>query len=139
METILPARPDDLLVVDDEPDILAVLGECFRDDGYRVWTATSVAGALDHLHTRHVDLVLTDAFRHPADRTPWESLTRLRAGAGAIPVIIVSAYNSRSFTGYAERGFAALIAKPFDLDTLSTVVRQTIDHDRATHGHGSVL
>jgi DNA-binding NtrC family response regulator len=91
-----------------------------------------VAEALAALRTVRVDLVLTDAFR--ADEAdPWASLARLRQRAQDTPFVICSAHVVDSFDGYAQRGFAGLVAKPFDPDALSALLRQTIERDRAAH------
>jgi DNA-binding response OmpR family regulator len=50
-------------------------------------------------------------------------LDRLRAAAATIPVIIRTAHNPALFDGWGERGYADLIAKPFDLDDLAGRVR----------------
>ena len=131
MEPNLPAHPGQLLVVDDDPAILALLRDTFCDDFYRVLTATSMAKGLAALRAFRVDLVLTDAFRAD-DQDPWASLDRLREQAGNAPVVICSAHAGHSFDGYDKRGFAALVPKPFDLDALGAVVRQAIDRSRAS-------
>lgn len=138
MDTTQPARPGHLLVVDDDPAILALLRDTFRDDGYRVSTATGVAAGIAMLRTFRVDLVLADAFRAD-DCEPWASLDRLRDRARGTPVVICSAHTERSFEGYAARGFAGLVTKPFDLDALSAVMRQTMDHARRRHGQRHVV
>lgn len=126
MSSTLPPCPGHLLVMDDDPAILTLLREAFREDGYRVLAARSVAEGLAALRAFRVDLVLTDAFRTD-ERDPWSSLLRVRDQARDTPVVICSAHSGRSFDGYAERGFAALVPKPFDLDALGAVIRQAID------------
>jgi DNA-binding NtrC family response regulator len=128
-----PPRVGTLLVIDDDPTLRTLLRRAFSDDGYRVLTAISVAEGLAMLRTFRVDLVLTDAFRTPGETDPWTNLARLRDRARGTPVVICSAHRERSFAGYAQRGFAGLVAKPIGLDALSAVVRQTIDRDRAAH------
>ena len=123
-------HPGTLLVVDDDPTILEVLRAVLADDGYRVLVAPTIDLALDLLRAFRVQLVLVDAFRDHADPDPWANLDRIRARARETPVVIVSAHSEKSFTGYAQRGFADLLTKPFDLDELSALVRQTIAHGR---------
>jgi len=50
----------EVLVVDDEVVVLTVLREILRRGGYRVTTAASAEEAIDLMHKRHFDLVLTD-------------------------------------------------------------------------------
>jgi CheY-like chemotaxis protein len=59
-----PSRAEDrgrtMLVVDDEPDVAAVLAEMLAEEGHQVETATSGAVALARLAERRYDLVWTD-------------------------------------------------------------------------------
>ncbi len=50
----------EVLVVDDEAVVLTVLREALRRGGYRVTTAASAEEAIDLMHKRRFDLVLTD-------------------------------------------------------------------------------
>jgi CheY-like chemotaxis protein len=83
-----------------------------------------VAEALRHAR---VGLLLADA-RLPGaggvagDR--WAAVERVRALAGAAPVVIVTAYRAEDFADYAARGFAGLLTKPFDLDELTATARR---------------
>jgi two-component system KDP operon response regulator KdpE len=130
MRSTQPPRPGDLLVLDDDPAIRALLREAFREEGYRVLAARSLADGLAALRTFRVDLVLTDAFRTD-EPDPWSALLRVREQARATPVVICSAHGEHGLDGYAERGFAALVPKPFDLDALGAVIRQAIARSRA--------
>lgn len=49
-----------LLIVDDEPHLIEVLGEWFRTAGYDVRTATDGIEALQHLRAYPADVVITD-------------------------------------------------------------------------------
>lgn len=114
-----------LLVVEDDADTLDLLRECLAEAGFRVTAATSIEAALDALVAQRFDLVLSDAFRvfGALDRDPWSVLTLLRAAAGGTPCVILSANDALSFAGYAERGFAGLVLKPFDIDGLVAAIR----------------
>jgi DNA-binding NtrC family response regulator len=132
--TPCPTHLGSVLVIADDPAVLRLLRQALIDDGYRVLTASGVAGGLAMLRTFRVDLVLTDAFRAPGDHDPWGSLARLRDRARGTPVVISSADTARSFAGYDKRGFAGLVTPPFDRNALSAVIRRTLDRDRAAHG-----
>ena len=63
LEGLAPASPAvlrTLLLVDDEPNILAALKRLFRPDGYRLLTAASGAEALELLAVHPVDVILSD-------------------------------------------------------------------------------
>lgn len=58
--------PVDILIVDDEPDVAATLGEMLRRDGHRVAVALSVAEARERIADGSVDVLLSD-IRMPDD------------------------------------------------------------------------
>lgn len=112
-----------VLVVDDDPTITALLREALADEGYRVVTAPTVAGALDILAAIRIELVITDAFRPaPTPGDPWGALDTLAHAAGGIPLLLCTARPAAEYAGYADHGFAALLPKPFDLDALAVTV-----------------
>jgi DNA-binding response OmpR family regulator len=55
------AKPQgDVLVVDDDPDIAAMISDVLRDEGYTVRTAADELLALAALEADHPDLLLLD-------------------------------------------------------------------------------
>jgi DNA-binding response OmpR family regulator len=127
-------RHGDLLVVDDDPTFLGLLREVLGDEGYRVLAVKGLAEAHAALAMFRVDLVLTDAFRETDDLSLWDGITRLRVAAAGVPVVICSAHTEKSFVGFAARGFAGIVPKPFVLAVLSAVVRVAIKRDQAAYG-----
>ncbi|MBK1642084.1 diguanylate cyclase [Chromatium okenii] len=103
-----------LLIVDDVPENLAILGELLRGVGYRVRAANSGAVALKYaLLEPQPDLILLDLMMPEMDGR--EVLTRLRADprTADIPVIFVTAMDSaEAETLCLEQGAADFIAKP---------------------------
>jgi CheY-like chemotaxis protein len=61
------ARQFKVLLVDDEPDILGLLGFAFRSRGYDVTLASDGKSALEILSSREFDLVVTDLHMGPID------------------------------------------------------------------------
>ncbi len=102
-----------ILVVDDSPDVIALLGGMLRDL-YRVKAATSGEACLKIVDSANPpDLVLLDILMPGLDG--FETCRRLKALASgaSIPVLFLTA---RSSDGDVEQGLAAggadLIAKP---------------------------
>jgi DNA-binding response OmpR family regulator len=117
------SRPT-VLVVEGESDLRALLDLALAGAGYRVIVAASHAEALRLLRAFHFDLVLTDSQAQSSlDADRWSGLTRLRAATDGTPMIICTAHAPVVFADYAARGFADLLPKPFDLDTLLAMVR----------------
>lgn len=123
----MPRRPT-VLVVDDDPLVLALLRDLLRDEGYRVVAVTTEADARHALAAFRFALVLTDAFVavSPQGIDSWAALERIRSAAGATPVVICSAHPRRAFAGLAARGFAAHVGKPFDIAALCALVRDLV-------------
>jgi two-component system response regulator QseB len=118
-----------VLVADNDTLIRDLLHEALGDDGFRVLTARDLGTALRALCTLRFDCVLVDTLESPDARDPWASLREIRAAAGATPVVIFTTQERRQFEGYADRGFAGFVAKPFDIDTLSAFILRVIRRD----------
>ena len=121
----MPHRQATILVIDDDAVIREVVCETLRQEGYRAVTAASHAEALRHLAAFRYALILADT-EGATTRDPWPSLEAVRAAAAGTPVFIFSAHLPRSFAGYAERGFAGVISKPFDLDELLATLSKAL-------------
>jgi DNA-binding response OmpR family regulator len=106
-----------ILIVDDEPDILLVLGEFLSKEGFRVLTAKSGPQALDKIREFKVDLVLLDIAM--PGMTGLETLAEMRKISKDTAVIIITAYKDAEKVVEAFRlGAFDCIFKPFDLKYL---------------------
>jgi two-component system, OmpR family, response regulator MprA len=121
-------HPAAILVVEDDPDIRELVRETLRDEGFRVVAATNHTDALVALTAMRFGLILTDTAGGSAVASGdlWDDLDRLRAAAGDTPTLIFSAHDPTAFDGYAARGFAGFIAKPFALHDLLAQIRGTV-------------
>src|SRR4051794_41817542 len=81
----MPAR---ILIVDDEPGILATMAPLLRSRGYEVSTATTGHAALDAIDRQPPNLVILDLGLPDLDGV--EVCRRLREGR-AIPILVLSA------------------------------------------------
>ncbi len=124
----MPHHRATIPIVDDDATIRAVAAEALRDEGHATVAVADHADARRALLRRPVDLILADT-AGPWVADPWAALEAVRATAGAAPVLIFSARVPAAFAGYAARGFAGLLAKPFDLDDLLATVRAALVGD----------
>lgn len=130
-----PYQPT-ILVVDDDPPILELVGEALRDEGFRVVLAATLKAATGALARTRFDLVLADpvgAFTPGFAAGQWRSLEQLRAHAGDTPIVIFTAHGRNQFADYALRGFCDLVTKPFDLDCLAATLRRHIAASHTEH------
>jgi signal transduction histidine kinase/CheY-like chemotaxis protein len=79
-----------VLVVDDDPDSLAVLAAILREHGARVESAASGAAALAILERGPVDVLVSDIGMPELDG--YELIQKIRAAAPAPPALALTAY-----------------------------------------------
>ncbi len=125
--TLLQSSPPSILVVDDEPIVVQSLGDWFRQDGHRVDTAQSSAEALRLVAEKDYDLAFLDIKMPGVDGLELQA--RLAAVKPDMTVIIMTAYASVETAIKAlKAGAYDYIAKPFDPEELSVLVRRASEH-----------
>jgi len=121
-----------VLIVDDEPDNLKLLGEILLKQHYEVFVAASGAEALEVFATHQPDLVLLDVMMPGMDG--FETCRRLRALPDSNPqIVFLTAMQDRDalVKGF-EAGGADYITKPFDPPILLARVRTHASLGRLT-------
>jgi CheY-like chemotaxis protein len=134
----LPDRPDaadadalalpplHILVVDDDPLVLANTAAVLEDLGHRVRSAASGEAALAEMAADGaVDLIVTDQLM--PGMTGVQLATRIRAIAPAMPILIVSGFAE---FGEDDAGQFPILAKPFDRQALAQALRDAVPSDR---------
>jgi DNA-binding response OmpR family regulator len=112
-----------VLIVDDEPDILEMVGLLLGSEGYRTLEAGGGQAALDAVASQRVDLVLLDIMMPELDG--HEVLDRIRAGfpeGGPLVVMLTARNDIEAIARSLKSGADGFVAKPFELDTLLEVV-----------------
>jgi len=106
-----------ILIVDDTPENLRVLGDMLDQQGYEVRISTSGPQALDNVTAAPPDLILLDILMPGMDG--YEVCRRLKADERlrSIPVIFISALalpdqKTRAF----QEGAADFVTKPFQAE-----------------------
>jgi DNA-binding response OmpR family regulator len=130
-----PALRPALLLVDDDPTLLAVLARRMAREGYEVLTAPSGAQALMQLEQRWPSLLIVDLMMPGMDG--FELCARVKRIAD-LPIIVLSAVDAseakvRALEDYAED----YITKPFDPDELVARVQRVLR--RSATGHSQVV
>ncbi len=124
-------QPFSILCVDDEAYILKALTRLFRDEPYRVLTATSGQAGLELLQrSAGIGLILRDQ-RMPA-MTGTGFLVAARALAPDIPRIILTAYSEESIAVAAinQGGAYRYLLKPWNEKELLLAVRDGVQRYR---------
>ncbi|MDP1605290.1 MAG: two-component system response regulator [Rhodocyclaceae bacterium] len=126
-------NPTTLLIVDDQPENLAVLGGLLRDAGYRVKAANSGRTALRYaLQEPRPELILLDVMMPEMDG--YEVLARLLADPASrdIPVIFLTALADVAAEQRGlELGAADYIAKPYSPPIVLARVKAQLELKRA--------
>ncbi|MGI4982993.1 MAG: response regulator [Janthinobacterium lividum] len=126
----------DVLLVDDDPDVRALLGELLRDSGYRVRTASNARDALDAVGLAPPDIVLTDCAMR--DVSGGDLAHALRARRVDLPIVFMTGYADRDAI-VANLGLGPdviLLQKPLRLEQLTAglalaLARSVPAHDPA--------
>ncbi|MCX6890579.1 MAG: response regulator transcription factor [Verrucomicrobiota bacterium] len=129
-----------LLVVEDEPDLLAGLVRALRKQGYSVDTAPDGEEGLYKARDTNYDAIVLDVMLPRLDG--WELLARLRE-TKATPVLMLTARDrSADRVRGLDAGADDYLVKPFDtpelLARLRALIRRTAGQTRTTLDIGEV-
>ena len=113
-----------LLVVDDQPDTLALIVRALEDDQYIVSTATSGQEALRMIDEHLPDLLVLDYKMTGMDGLAVTIALRGRPATQALPVLMLTAMTDEPSTraGF-EAGVTDYVTKPFSIPQLTARVR----------------
>lgn len=115
------ARAPLVLVVDDDPDVCALVRRSLGGEGYEVETALDGHAALAFCGKRVPDVVLLDLMMPQMDGELFANALRALLGDAVPPIVLISASQIRDQVADAV-GAAGTIDKPFDLDDLRETV-----------------
>jgi len=116
-----------ILVVDDEPDIRALVQEILEDEGYQVSTAEDAASARVARRQRRPDVVLLDIWMPGTDGI---SLLKewAEAGGNTTPVVMMSGHGTIETAVEATRlGAYDFIEKPLTMAKLLLAVHHALE------------
>ena len=115
-----------VLLVDDEPGILKVLGISLADRGYRVMTAESGEEALRVFHEARPEVILTDIKMPGMDGI--ELLKRIKAESPNTEVIMITGHGEMELAIQSLKYDASdFITKPINDETLDIALRRAIE------------
>lgn len=111
----------DILVIDDDPAVLATVADILRDEGYCVRTATNGKDGLAAAEQQRPALILLD-MRMPG-MDGWSVAQALRERGLDVPLVVMTAaQDARRWA--QEVGATHSLPKPFDLHELLGMVAQ---------------
>jgi two-component system response regulator AtoC len=121
--------PQRILIVDDEPNMLHMLGALLKQEGLEPVCASSAQEALQILERESFDYVLSDVRMPGMDGI--QLVENLRARSIDAIVILMSAYGNVDLAMEAIRkGAYDYIAKPFKTDEVVLTLRKAAERER---------
>ena len=122
----MPEQRHRVLIVEDDPEMLALVGEHLGGEGYAVVGVGRVAEAIAALRSGEFDAVLTD-LRLP-DADGMDVLRAAREDRRDLPVILFTAFGSIETAIQAIRqGAYDYVTKPFALEEISLLVGKALE------------
>jgi two-component system KDP operon response regulator KdpE len=110
-----------VLIVDDEPSLLAAMKPLLRSRGYEVSTAASGRGALDAVERDRPDLIVLDLALPDTDGI---EICRLIRDGSSTPIIVLSARGKEADKVAAlDAGADDYVTKPFGTEELMARIR----------------
>ena len=125
----MPEQRHKVLVVEDDPEMLALMCEHLEGEGYTAVGMGRGAEAIARLKADEFDVVLTD-LRMP-DVNGMDVLRAVREARQDVPVILVTAFGSIETAIQAIRqGAYDYVTKPFALEEISLLVGKALEDRR---------
>lgn len=119
-------KPARLLLVDDDPGLLKLLGMRLVSEGYSVVTAESGPEALRVLGREKVDLVISDLRMDEMDGL--QLFSEIQKGQPGMPVIILTAHGSiPDAVAATQQGVFSFLTKPVDKDALYKTIDEALE------------
>lgn len=114
-----------LLLVDDDPSLLKLLGMRLSSEGFQVSTAASGEEALKLLRRERIDLVLSDLRMDEMDGMAL--FAEIQKHQPGMPVIILTAHGSiPDAVAATQQGVFGFLTKPVDRDALYKAIDEAL-------------
>ncbi len=117
-----------ILVADDDVSIADLLTQALSEEGYETYQAVQSLRFYDEVLRREPDLILLDLMMPYLEGKDELMLLRMNPDTAKIPVIVVTAHAEakQEEAEYQSLGVVEIVTKPFDLNQLVYLIKQTI-------------
>lgn len=116
-----------ILLVEDEEELINIVGIVFAEEGYEVKKCLCAEAALDLCGGYRPDLILCDVTMGAMDGFTLLETLKASGLLNDIPFIFVSSFDE---SGAKQKGLKlgayAYITKPFDIDELMAIVKKLV-------------
>ena len=118
-----------VLVINNDPAVVAVLRDLLEDEGYRVTTRISPERDLDAIAALAPDLVVID-YMWAEDDGGWSllQLLRLDRRTAGIPIVLCTGAvrEVEALRGRLEELDVRVVLKPFNIDELAATIAEAL-------------
>ena len=119
------SQPASVLVVDDDPEMRALLLDELRAEGYEVAEAGDGAEAVLAVRGREFDVILMD--KNMPGPSGLDLLPGLRRTCPHSRIIMMTAFGDvPSYVEAAEKGAVDFLFKPFRIDDMKAAIRKAL-------------
>ncbi len=117
---------ESLLVVDDEPDMLNLVHDTFKAQGYNVFTATDGKHALQVLEKNSIDLIISDVIMPNMDG--YQLAAKVLESYPQIKIQMVSGFSDERHNNMMDTSlYENMIYKPYSSNTLLARIHELLN------------
>ena len=121
----------DVLIVEDEDDIRAMISGILEDEGYQTREAATSQEALEAVKTRKPNLVVLDVWLKGSEMDGIELLAALKQRHQNLPVIVISGHGTvETAVSAIRKGAFDYIVKPFKAEKLLITATRALENAR---------
>lgn len=118
----------DILIVDDENDIRALIKAILEDEGYVIREAANSAEALSAVKSKVPDLAILDIWLQESDKDGLQVLETIKKDNPLLPVLMISGHGTIETAVTAIKlGAYDFIEKPFKSDRLILMISRALE------------
>lgn len=122
---------DDILIVDDEADIRALVSGILQDEGYATRQAPSTAAAWEEISKRQPALVILDIWLEGSQEDGMMFLKRVKKDYADLPVVMISGHgNIETAVQSIQIGAYDFIEKPFKSDRMLVTIQRALQDSK---------
>ena len=121
----------DVLIVEDEDDIRAMISGILEDEGYQVREAATSQDAVEAVKKRKPNLVVLDVWLKGSKMDGIELLAELKTRYANLPVIVISGHGTvETAVSAIRKGAFDYIVKPFKAEKLLITATRALENAR---------
>ncbi len=122
------AKAPSILVVDDDPEMRALLLDVLRNEGYEVAEAKDGTEAVLAIRARSFDVILMD--KNMPGPSGLDLIPGFRRVCPRSQIILMTAYGDvPSFMEAVEKGAVEYLFKPFRMEEMKTAIARALGRD----------